>query len=106
MAMKELEKQFCHAMNEVTYFANSHGFGIRFKQMIEQYGARETAKRLLSKHEIQTGLMRLWELKALDKSMEWLVVQERFQSLFTQSEIDEAKRRLYELGYFQEEPKR
>jgi hypothetical protein len=106
MDTNELEKQFRHAMNEVTYFANSHGFDIRFKQMIEQYDAHETAKRLLSKHEIQTGLMSLWELEALEKSMEWLVVQERFQSLFTQSEIDEANRRLHELGYFQEEPKR
>jgi len=44
--------------------------------------------------------MRLWELGALDKSMEALVIQERFQSLFTQDEIAEAHRRLDELDYF------
>ena len=69
--------------------------------MIGEHGAVEAARRLLITEEVQTGLMRLWELNALDKSMEALAVQERFQSLFTQSEIDEAYRRLDELGYFQ-----
>jgi hypothetical protein len=48
--------------------------------------------------------MRLWELEALDKSMEALVDKERFHSLFTQEEIAEAHRRLDELGYFDEKP--
>jgi len=97
-----MENQFHHAMIGVADFANAHGFGIRFRQMVEQFGARKTAKRLISKHEIQTGLMQLWELEALDKSMEALVVQERFQPLFTQEEIAEANRRLDELDYFKE----
>ncbi len=68
--------------------------------MIDQFGAVETAKRLLADHDIQTGLMRLWELHALDKSMEALVVQEHFRSLFCKDQIEEARRRLEELGYF------
>jgi hypothetical protein len=36
---------------------------------------------------------------SLDKSMEALVVHERFQPLFTEAEIQEAHRRLEELGY-------
>ena len=47
--------------------------------------------------------MRLWELGALDKSMEALVLQDRFQPLFSQPEIDEAHRRLDRLDYFKTE---
>ena len=44
--------------------------------------------------------MKLWEMKLLNQSMEALVIQERFKTLFTDTEIAEAKRRLEELGYF------
>ncbi len=98
-----LENQFHHAMIGVADFANQHNFGIRFRQMIEEHGAVEAAKRLLATQEIQTGLMRLWEMKSLSKSMEALVIQERFRSLFTEEEIAEARRRLEGLGYFQGE---
>jgi len=67
--------------------------------MIDEHGAVEAAKRLLATQEIQTGLMRLWEMKSLSKSMETLVIQERFRPLFTEAEISEARRRLGELGY-------
>ncbi|MGB8212009.1 MAG: hypothetical protein WCE68_00490 [Anaerolineales bacterium] len=43
--------------------------------------------------------MKLWELNLLDRSMEALVIQERFRALFTEAEIAEARRRLEELGY-------
>lgn len=98
--MDELEKQFHNAMIGVADFANQHHFGIRFRQMIDEHGAVEAAKRLLATREIQTGLMRLWEMKSLSKSMEALVIQERFCLLFTPEEIVEARRRLDELNYF------
>jgi hypothetical protein len=44
--------------------------------------------------------MRLWELRLLDKSVEAIVLQERFQTLFTPAERSEAHRRSEELGYF------
>lgn len=102
--MSYLEIKFNDAMDDIAKYSISHGFGIRFKQMIKQYGAVDTAKRLLATQEIQAGLMRLWELESLDKSMEALVDQERFHYLFSQEEIAEAHRRLYELGYFKENP--
>jgi hypothetical protein len=92
--------EFHHAIIGVADFANKHQFGIRFRQMIDQFGAVDTAERLLANQDIQTGLMRLWELQALDKSMEALVIQDRFGCLFTEEEITEARRRLTELGYF------
>ena len=96
--MPTLEEQFHHAMIGVADYANQHQFGIRFRQMIDEHGAVDAAKRLLATQEIQTGLMRLWELKALDESMEAPVIQERFRQLFTEEEIVEARRRLEELG--------
>ncbi len=97
--MTNLENQIHHAMIGVADFANQHKFGIRFRQMIDVHGAVDAAKRLLATHDIQAGLMRLWEMKSLSKSMEALVIQERFRSLFSEEEITEARRRLDELGY-------
>jgi len=95
-----LADQFHKAMNKVADFANAKKFGIRFRHMIDEHGGVEAAKRLLAAQEIQDGLKKLWELKALSKSMEALVIQERFQPLFTAAEIAEARRRLEMLGYF------
>jgi hypothetical protein len=94
-----LENEFHHAMIGVADFANQHQFGIRFRQMIDEFGAVETAKRLLASREVQTGLMKLWELRSLDKSMEALVVQPCFHPLFCNEQIEEARSRLDELGY-------
>jgi len=40
------------------------------------------------------------------ESMEALVIQERFKSLFRSDQIAEARRRLEELGYFGPRPQR
>lgn len=99
--MATLEEQFHHAMIGVYENAKDHDyFATYFKQMLDTYQGVETAKRLLAKQEIQEGLMKLWEMKLLDQSMEALVIQERFKPLFTNAEIAEAHRRLEELGYF------
>lgn len=101
--LSELEKQFHHAMIGLADFANQHHFGIRFRQLIDECGAVEAAKRLLAVHEIQEGLIRLWELNSLDHSMEALVLNERYHPLFSEQEIAEAQRRLEDLGYHKEE---
>jgi hypothetical protein len=99
--MTDLQQQFHHAMIGVYENAKDHDyFATYFKRMIDQYDGLGAAKRLLSKPEIQEGLRRLWELHLLDRSMEALVIQERFKPLFTEAEIAETRRRLTELGYF------
>jgi len=98
--MSSKENQFHHTMITVADFANANRFGYRFRQMLEEYGSLQAAKRLLATTDIQSGLIRLWKMKALDKSMEAYVIQERFQHLFTSEEISEARRRLSELSYF------
>jgi len=101
--MKSLADQFHNAMVGVYENARQHEyFANYFKQMLDQHGGVETARCLLATREVQAGLMKLWELKLLDQSMEAFVIQERFQPLFTVVEIAEAHRRLEELGYFNE----
>ena len=73
-----------------------------FLQMLEEYGGRETAKRLLAKSEPQTGLFELWNLGLLNESLESVVLQDKFKELFTIDELTEAHRRLEELGYFEQ----
>ena len=99
--MKELMDQFHAAMLTTYEEGNKRGYHpTYFLQMLNQYGGVGTAKRLLAKHEIQTGLMRLCELGLLHDSMEAHVIQEKYQPLFTAEEIQEARDRLEKLDYF------
>jgi hypothetical protein len=100
MKMNELDREFHHAMIGVYEYAKKYDyFATYFKGMVDRHGGVGAAKRLLAKQEIQEGLMKLWELKCLDHSMEALVIQERFRVLFSEQEVAEARRRLEELGY-------
>ena len=68
--MTDLEKQFHNAMISIYENAKDHDyFATYFKRMLDDYEGVETAKRLLAKHEIQAGLMKLWEMKLLSQSM-------------------------------------
>lgn len=69
-------------------------------QMLAEHGGVGTARRLLAKSEPQEGLFELWRLDLLHESMEAVVVQEKYHSLFTQEELAEARRRLEKMGYF------
>jgi len=99
--MGNLEKDFHHAM--VAIYETEKGYGYYatyFKQMLDQYGGVQAAKRLLAAHEAQQGLFKLWELGHLENSVEAHVLQERYRAFFTDAEIEESRRRLEELGYF------
>ena len=99
--MQELENEFHEAMITTYEEGAKRGYyPTYFMQMLDQYGGVGTAKRLLAKREIQSGLMKLYELGLLDSSMEAYVIKERYQPLFTEEERQEARRRLEELGYF------
>jgi hypothetical protein len=70
-----------------------------FLGMLHEYGGVETAKRLLAKHEVQSGLIKLYELDLLASSMEAYVIKEHFQPLFSTEEIQVARQRLIDLRY-------
>jgi hypothetical protein len=97
-----LESEFDDALQGTYEAARKRGYvATYFLQMLEEYGAVETAKRLLAKSEPQTGLFELWELGLLHESMEAVIWDNpRFHLFFTAEEIGEAHRRLDELGYF------
>ena len=96
-----LEDDFQRELRREDEVARTHGYNTSyFRQMLDEFGGVETAKRLLARLEIQDGLMRLWELGLLGNSLEAVVLQERFRTLFTAAEIAEADRRLRELGFF------
>lgn len=96
-----LEAEFEHKLRNTYEAAKARGyFATYFDQMLNEHGGVETAKRLLAKTEPQTGLFELYNLELLADSMEAVVIQERFHSLFTEKEIAEAHKRLEELDYF------
>jgi hypothetical protein len=96
-----LEEELTQALEGTIDAAKTrHYVPTYFMQMLGDYGGVGTAKRLLAKQEIQQGLIKLAELDLLGDSMEAVVLQERFQPLFSEEELTEAHRRLVELGYF------
>ncbi|OGO07315.1 MAG: hypothetical protein A2Y61_08280 [Chloroflexi bacterium RBG_13_60_13] len=98
--MASLEQDFHHAMVAIYETQKDYGyFATYFKQMLDQYGGVEAAKRLLAGREVQQGLMKLWELGHLDNSVEAHVILAKYRPLFTEAEVEEARRRLEALGY-------
>ena len=72
----------------------------RFMQMVHERGGVQTAKDLLATREPSDGFVHLWERGRLDISMEAQIVYDpRWRSLFTPTELAEAKRRLDEAGW-------
>ena len=74
----------------------------RFLQMVADQGGVRAAKQLLTTEGYSEGLTRLWEEKRLDISMEATVLKEPWCELFTEDELAIAKRKLTELGFFNE----
>ena len=72
---------------------------VRFLQMVQERGGLETAKRLLAQNDVQNGLVTLWDCGRLDLSMEALVLDLRFQPLFTEDEIATARALLEAFDY-------
>ena len=71
----------------------------RFLQMVSEQGGLEAAKSLLHVDGYSDGLVTLWEQGRLDLTMEALVLQKPWDSLFLEEELNIAQKRLNELGY-------
>ena len=97
----QLERQFHQRMFEIYRRAASEcGYRpTRFLQMVNERGGLIAAQDLLRAARPSDGLSILWEHQRLDLSVEALVCQEPWRSLFTQDEIAEAEKRLNQLGY-------
>ena len=65
-----------------------------FLKILSDFGALETAQRLLADDTASEGFYTLAEKKRLDLSPEFTVVQPRFSELFTDHELQSAASRL------------
>ena len=71
-----------------------------FLQMLEDYGAVETARRLINSDMVPDGFTRLYMLNRLDLTLEAGIVDNpRFRSLFDQRTLANCEARLAKAGY-------
>ena len=95
-----LEAEFHAAMVNLYHAAAELGYRpIYFLRMVNEHGGLATAKLLLSAAESQEGLTKLWELGRLDISMEALVLEERWEILFSDDEQHKEQERLEAYGH-------
>jgi hypothetical protein len=94
-----LTKEFDTAMFSIyeKAWSEAHYKATRFLQMLNELGGIETANRLLP--TMSEGFAELWHRQRLDLTMEALIIQPRWRSLFTPEQLDVAERRLTECGY-------
>jgi len=95
------ESAFNEAMLEIYARAKTecHYNASRFFQMIGERGGLGTARYLLHASNLSDGFTALWECKRLDLTVEAYVLKPEWRGLFTQDEIDIARKRLEDLGY-------
>lgn len=71
-----------------------------FRRMLGELGGVGTAKLLLEPQRSNAyGFERLWELGQLERSLEFAVLLPWFAELFTDQELEEARRRLVLLDF-------
>ena len=96
-----IEQQFDQAMlniyirakDEAQYNAN------RFLEMLYQHRGLQTAQILLHSPNVSDGYTALWERKRLDLTVEALILQPKWDELFTDEDRNIARERLQKFGY-------
>ena len=99
--MNDREIKFNRSMEEI-YFKAKEEIGYtptRFMQLLSQQGGIKTAKQLISKSGGTYGFEVLWEKHRLDLSVEYLVLQDEYSSLFTEEEKSICRKRLNDFGF-------
>lgn len=89
-----MEGIYIAALKETGYRAT------RFHRMLGEYGGLETARRLINDSSPAEGYTKLYELNRLDLTVEALVVcNSTYHALFSDAEIQLARRRLEEYRF-------
>ena len=86
----EMMRIYHRAKDEVGYPAT------RFLKMLHECQGVEVARRLLP--TMSDGFTTLWERGRLDLTVEYLILQPRWQALFADHERDVARQRLRDCG--------
>ena len=94
--MKSIEDDFNQAMVEIykTAVSDCNYRAKAFLSMVIEMGGLQTAKKLLSTTDIQSGLYELFECGRLDLTVETLVAEGSYRELFEPEELRESERRL------------
>ena len=101
MLIEKLKKEFNNEVLQSVEDSKKIGYvPTRFIQMLQQSdnNAYEVVQRLVTK-EATSGLEKLWEHDRLDLSVEAIIVQPRYQELFSDEIIKICKRKLKQFGY-------
>ncbi len=97
----ELESEFGSRIRELYDRARREaGYNAtHFISMVANIGPLGTAKKLLASRTISDGFSELWERGRIDLTVEALVIEPTFETLFTDTELDVARHRLTQFGY-------
>ncbi|MFF0775876.1 caspase domain-containing protein [Nonomuraea wenchangensis] len=95
------EREFEAAMIDVYRRAKTEArySATYFFEMLNQRGGLATARHLLNASRVSDGFTALWERGRLDLTVEAVILQSKFASLFTDDERERARARLKEYGY-------
>jgi hypothetical protein len=94
--MKDIKLEFDVAMMDIYHRAWSEARyrATRYLQMLQEHGGIETAKILLHAPHVSDGYTALWERGRLDLTVEAVILQEKWHSLFSDQEREIARNRL------------
>ena len=70
-----------------------------FINMVYEHGMVDAVKRLINTSKPSSGYTKLWELNALNLSLEAIILEDEWKNIFTEEERMKAKKRLKEYGY-------
>jgi hypothetical protein len=90
-----LESEFSERLRDA--ILQSHGLGYhatRFEQMLNEQGALGLARKLVKSGELQEGLKEIVKLGRRDLSMESIMLEPKFNSIFSKAELEAATWRL------------
>src|SRR6187431_536413 len=96
----DLERAFHRAMLDVYRDAKADaGYNAtRFLSMVNEFGGLETARLLLRTPTVSEGYTALWERQRLDLTVEAIILDKRWDPLFTDDDRTVAIRRLRDYG--------
>jgi hypothetical protein len=96
-----VEAAFTSAMREIYRRAKAElGYNASyFIQMLANDGAVTTARHLVMSSRPSEGFTTLWERGRLDLTVEAHVIDPRFAELFSDDEVETARRRLIDYGF-------
>ncbi|MEI7843864.1 MAG: hypothetical protein WCI39_12640 [Gallionellaceae bacterium] len=95
MATNNLEAEFTRRFKDAIKQSNELGYPpTRIEQMLATLGAVNTAKRLVIQSEIHVGFIQMAGIGRKDLTIESLLLEPQFQTLFTEDERFAAQWRL------------